>query len=130
MAYVRAMCRGADSASVVEDIGGLATAVVAAHEMAHSLGAFHDGAVSYTMLPPLDAGDRITRRKSGDGNETDSNGDGGNQTASTDGESMMCSARHNYLMAPSSSGNELNANFHHAFRLSACSTRAIDEFLR
>ncbi|VDK84686.1 unnamed protein product [Litomosoides sigmodontis] len=44
MAYVGAMCRVAESASVVEDIGGMATAVIAAHELAHSLGAFHDGA--------------------------------------------------------------------------------------
>uniref|UniRef100_A0A0R3RX04 Peptidase M12B domain-containing protein n=1 Tax=Elaeophora elaphi TaxID=1147741 RepID=A0A0R3RX04_9BILA len=45
MAYVGAMCRVAESASVVEDIGGMATAVIAAHELAHSLGAFHDGAI-------------------------------------------------------------------------------------
>ncbi|EFO28118.1 hypothetical protein LOAG_00377 [Loa loa] len=45
MAYVGAMCRVTESASVVEDIGGMATAVIAAHELAHSLGAFHDGAV-------------------------------------------------------------------------------------
>ncbi|KAK6108204.1 Reprolysin (M12B) zinc metalloprotease family protein [Brugia pahangi] len=44
MAYVGAMCRVTESASVVEDIGGMATAVIAAHELAHSLGAFHDGA--------------------------------------------------------------------------------------
>uniref|UniRef100_A0A915PNK6 Peptidase M12B domain-containing protein n=1 Tax=Setaria digitata TaxID=48799 RepID=A0A915PNK6_9BILA len=42
MAYVGAMCRVTESASVVEDIGGMATAVIAAHELAHSLGAFHD----------------------------------------------------------------------------------------
>lgn len=35
MAYVRSMCRGADSASVVEDIGGLTTALIAAHEIVH-----------------------------------------------------------------------------------------------
>lgn len=35
MAYVGAMCRVAESASVVEDIGGMATAVIAAHELAH-----------------------------------------------------------------------------------------------
>lgn len=35
MAYVRAMCRGSDSASVVEDIGGLTTAIIAAHEIIH-----------------------------------------------------------------------------------------------
>ncbi|KAI1723296.1 reprolysin (M12B) family zinc metalloprotease domain-containing protein [Ditylenchus destructor] len=43
MAYVGAMCSGSNSASVVEDVGGLSTVVIAAHEMAHSLGAFHDG---------------------------------------------------------------------------------------
>ncbi|OZC09718.1 hypothetical protein X798_03121 [Onchocerca flexuosa] len=42
MAYVGVMCRVPESASVVEDIGGMATAVIAAHELAHSLGAFHD----------------------------------------------------------------------------------------
>lgn len=35
MAYVRAMCRGSDSVSVVEDVGGLTTVAIAAHEMAH-----------------------------------------------------------------------------------------------
>ncbi|CAG9539327.1 unnamed protein product [Cercopithifilaria johnstoni] len=48
MAYVGAMCRVAESASVVEDIGGMTTAVIAAHELAHSLGAFHDGAAGST----------------------------------------------------------------------------------
>uniref|UniRef100_A0A915EHQ0 Peptidase M12B domain-containing protein n=1 Tax=Ditylenchus dipsaci TaxID=166011 RepID=A0A915EHQ0_9BILA len=43
MAYVGAMCMGTDSASVVEDVGGLSSAAIAAHEMVHSLGAFHDG---------------------------------------------------------------------------------------
>ncbi|KAK0414322.1 hypothetical protein QR680_007265 [Steinernema hermaphroditum] len=43
MAYVGAMCALGDSSSVVEDIGGLTTAVIAAHELAHSLGAYHDG---------------------------------------------------------------------------------------
>ncbi|KAL3985298.1 Reprolysin (M12B) zinc metalloprotease family protein [Acanthocheilonema viteae] len=43
MAYIGVMCHVAESASVVEDIGGMATAVIAAHELAHSLGAFHDG---------------------------------------------------------------------------------------
>ncbi|KAM3717348.1 Metalloprotease mig-17 [Dirofilaria immitis] len=45
MAYVGVMCRIPESASVVEDIGGMATAVIAAHELAHSLGAFHDDSV-------------------------------------------------------------------------------------
>uniref|UniRef100_A0A1I7XXW1 Peptidase M12B domain-containing protein n=1 Tax=Steinernema glaseri TaxID=37863 RepID=A0A1I7XXW1_9BILA len=43
MAYVGAMCVLGDSSSVVEDIGGLTTAVIAAHEIAHSLGSYHDG---------------------------------------------------------------------------------------
>uniref|UniRef100_A0A914HEV8 Peptidase M12B domain-containing protein n=1 Tax=Globodera rostochiensis TaxID=31243 RepID=A0A914HEV8_GLORO len=48
MAYVRAICRGADSVSVGREVirfGGVeaGTATVAAHELSHSLGAFHDG---------------------------------------------------------------------------------------
>uniref|UniRef100_A0AC35TV53 Peptidase M12B domain-containing protein n=1 Tax=Rhabditophanes sp. KR3021 TaxID=114890 RepID=A0AC35TV53_9BILA len=43
MAYVGAMCRSDESTSVVEDIGGLSTAMIAAHEIGHSLGAHHDG---------------------------------------------------------------------------------------
>lgn len=35
MAYVGAMCRNSESASVVEDIGAMATAMIAAHELAH-----------------------------------------------------------------------------------------------
>lgn len=35
IAYVGAMCRGGESSAVVEDVGGMATAIVAAHEMAH-----------------------------------------------------------------------------------------------
>lgn len=35
MAYVRAMCRNTDSVSVVEDIGGLTTSIIAAHELIH-----------------------------------------------------------------------------------------------
>ncbi|VBB26527.1 unnamed protein product [Acanthocheilonema viteae] len=35
MAYIGVMCHVAESASVVEDIGGMATAVIAAHELAH-----------------------------------------------------------------------------------------------
>ncbi|XGW02001.1 hypothetical protein V3C99_014234 [Haemonchus contortus] len=43
MAYVGNICKKGDSASIVEDIGAAATAVIAAHELGHSLGAFHDG---------------------------------------------------------------------------------------
>ncbi|KAF8386858.1 mig-17, partial [Pristionchus pacificus] len=43
IAYVRQMCRPGESSSVIEDVGGMATAVIAAHELVHSLGAFHDG---------------------------------------------------------------------------------------
>jgi hypothetical protein len=48
LAYVRAMCRGSDSSSIIEDVGGmlnnypfkllnlgLTTATIAAHEMMH-----------------------------------------------------------------------------------------------
>ncbi|VDN58856.1 unnamed protein product [Dracunculus medinensis] len=43
MAYVGTMCHIGDSVSIVEDIGGMATAIVAIHEIVHSLGAYHDG---------------------------------------------------------------------------------------
>ncbi|VDM52972.1 unnamed protein product [Angiostrongylus costaricensis] len=43
LAYVGNICQRGDSSSVVEDIGAGATAIVAAHELGHSLGAFHDG---------------------------------------------------------------------------------------
>uniref|UniRef100_A0A1I7XLQ8 beta-N-acetylhexosaminidase n=1 Tax=Heterorhabditis bacteriophora TaxID=37862 RepID=A0A1I7XLQ8_HETBA len=45
MAYVGAICKFGESSSVVEDIGAAATALIAAHELGHSLGAFHDGNV-------------------------------------------------------------------------------------
>lgn len=35
MAYVKAMCRGPNSISVIEDVGGLSTSTIAAHEIAH-----------------------------------------------------------------------------------------------
>ncbi|CAD6191608.1 unnamed protein product [Caenorhabditis auriculariae] len=44
MAYVGNICQLGDSSSVVEDIGASATALIAAHELGHSLGAVHDGA--------------------------------------------------------------------------------------
>ncbi|CAD5231895.1 unnamed protein product [Bursaphelenchus xylophilus] len=90
MAYVRAMCRESDSVSVVEDVGGITTVAIAAHEMAHSLGAFHDGS----------------------------------------GNSSVCSPSLNFLMAPQTSGNELNQNFGNSFLLSQCSLDHIEEFLR
>ncbi|CAJ0590464.1 unnamed protein product [Cylicocyclus nassatus] len=43
MAYVGNICQGSESASIVEDVGAAATALIAAHELGHSLGAFHDG---------------------------------------------------------------------------------------
>ncbi|WKY10198.1 hypothetical protein Q1695_002499 [Nippostrongylus brasiliensis] len=43
MSYVGNICKVGDSASIVEDIGAAATAIIAAHELGHSLGAFHDG---------------------------------------------------------------------------------------
>ncbi|KAK6756975.1 hypothetical protein RB195_015042 [Necator americanus] len=43
MAYVGSICQPGDSASIVEDVGAAATALIAAHELGHSLGAFHDG---------------------------------------------------------------------------------------
>uniref|UniRef100_A0A914D9D6 Peptidase M12B domain-containing protein n=1 Tax=Acrobeloides nanus TaxID=290746 RepID=A0A914D9D6_9BILA len=43
MAYVKAMCREGESTSIIEDIGGLTTSAIIAHELAHSLGAYHDG---------------------------------------------------------------------------------------
>ncbi len=77
MAYVRSMCRGAESASVVEDIGGLATSAIAAHELVHSLGAFHDGSSGggsesatagncsakdgYLMAPSSSSGNDLTK---------------------------------------------------------------------
>uniref|UniRef100_A0A915BT61 Peptidase M12B domain-containing protein n=1 Tax=Parascaris univalens TaxID=6257 RepID=A0A915BT61_PARUN len=66
MAYVGAMCRNSESASVVEDIGAMATAMIAAHELAHSLGAFHDGSgesgdcsgnLNYMMAPTVSGSD-------------------------------------------------------------------------
>ncbi|CAD5224494.1 unnamed protein product [Bursaphelenchus okinawaensis] len=90
MAYVRAMCRGEDSVSVVEDVGGLTTVAIAAHEMAHSLGSFHDGA----------------------------------------GNSSICGPALNFLMAPQTSGNELNQNFGNSFLLSECSLEHIEDFLK
>ncbi|KAL3111067.1 hypothetical protein niasHT_013091 [Heterodera trifolii] len=135
MAYVRAICRGADSVSVgsmfgtllatvlafvpnchdsqeslaihlhgkwvidpshisvVEDVGGLSTATVAAHELSHSLGAYHDG--------------------------SDANAN--------------CSARQNFLMAPISASHtfskEFGDTFPNAFVLSECSMRQIENFL-
>ncbi|KAI6199854.1 ADAM family mig-17 [Aphelenchoides besseyi] len=89
MAYVRAMCRGPDSASIVEDVGGFATAAIAAHEMGHSLGAFHDGL----------------------------------------GNNTQCSGRFNFLMSPTTSGNEQNDRFDNSVRLSNCSIEQIEEFL-
>ena len=44
MAYVGEICKAGESSSVVEDMGAAATALIAAHELGHSLGAFHDGA--------------------------------------------------------------------------------------
>lgn len=35
MTYVKAMCRGPDSISVIEDVGGLSTTTITAHEIAH-----------------------------------------------------------------------------------------------
>lgn len=35
MAYIGSMCNLGDSASLVEDVGGMATAVIVAHELAH-----------------------------------------------------------------------------------------------
>ncbi|KAI6241964.1 ADAM family mig-17 [Aphelenchoides fujianensis] len=89
MAYVRAMCRGPDSTSVVEDVGGFATAVIAAHELAHNLGAFHDGS----------------------------------------GNSSECAGRANFLMSPTTSGNEQSERFGNSVLLSECSVRQIEEFL-
>ncbi|KAI6189845.1 ADAM family mig-17 [Aphelenchoides bicaudatus] len=92
LAYVRAMCRGPDSSSIVEDVGGLTTATIAAHEMMHRqlyLGAFHDGS----------------------------------------GNSSDCPGRLNYLMSPSTSGNENNAYFNNTFRLSNCSIEHVEDFL-
>ncbi|KJH53447.1 reprolysin family zinc metalloprotease [Dictyocaulus viviparus] len=43
LAYVGNICQLDGSDSIVEDIGAAATAVVVAHELGHSLGAFHDG---------------------------------------------------------------------------------------
>ncbi|VDO86366.1 unnamed protein product [Heligmosomoides polygyrus] len=43
MAYVGNICKPGDSSSIVEDIGAAATALIAAHELGHNLGAFHDG---------------------------------------------------------------------------------------
>ncbi|PAV63772.1 hypothetical protein WR25_08010 [Diploscapter pachys] len=42
MAYVGNICSLGDSSSVVEDIGAANTAFIAAHELGHSLGSFHD----------------------------------------------------------------------------------------
>ncbi|VDP22865.1 unnamed protein product, partial [Soboliphyme baturini] len=43
IAYIKSICKIGESISLVEDLGGMATAAVAGHELAHSLGAQHDG---------------------------------------------------------------------------------------
>ncbi|VDK47636.1 unnamed protein product [Anisakis simplex] len=113
MAYVGSMCRGnGESSSVVEDIGAMATSMIAAHELAHrfldpsegpnemnrkqmrnmecySLGAFHDGS----------------------------------------GDSSSCAGTLNYMMAPMVSGSEDEHKFINSFKLSQCSMKQIEAFL-
>uniref|UniRef100_A0A914LXS4 Peptidase M12B domain-containing protein n=1 Tax=Meloidogyne incognita TaxID=6306 RepID=A0A914LXS4_MELIC len=126
MAYVRAICRGYDSVSIV-----------AAHELAHSIGAFHDGfgesencsaRQNFLMTPvsashPFDAkfGDTfgnafILSKCSHDGF----------------GESENCSARQNFLMTPVSASHPFDAKFGdtfgNAFILSKCSKQQIEDF--
>ncbi|KHJ98861.1 hypothetical protein OESDEN_01156 [Oesophagostomum dentatum] len=53
MAYVGNICQVGDSASIVEDVGAAATALIAAHELGHSLGAFHDGNLEAEECPSV-----------------------------------------------------------------------------
>ncbi|XP_014779429.2 metalloprotease mig-17 [Octopus bimaculoides] len=52
IAYVGEICHKSRSASLMHDMGKYQSAGVAAHELGHSLGAFHDGAVNNTACPP------------------------------------------------------------------------------
>ncbi|KAE9547386.1 hypothetical protein FO519_009400 [Halicephalobus sp. NKZ332] len=51
MGFVQKMCDSHESVSVVEDIGALTTSTIAAHEIGHNLGAFHDGETNDTCNP-------------------------------------------------------------------------------
>jgi len=51
MGFVQKMCDSHESVSVVEDIGALTTSTIAAHEIGHNLGAFHDGEINNTCNP-------------------------------------------------------------------------------
>lgn len=46
------------------------------------------------------------------------------------GNSSECPGRHNYLMSPSTSGNENNERFSNSFLLSQCSVEQVEEFLK
>ncbi|CAJ0929638.1 unnamed protein product, partial [Mesorhabditis belari] len=61
MAPLAALCKGGESSSVVEDAGAMATAIIAAHELGHNLGAAHDNSnstecnqsLTYLMAPSV-----------------------------------------------------------------------------
>ncbi|CAI9724328.1 ADAM family mig-17 [Octopus vulgaris] len=51
IAYVGEICHKSRSASLIHDMGKYQSAGVAAHELGHSLGAFHDGVLNNTACP-------------------------------------------------------------------------------